>query len=323
MSVSDLSFLPEDLIEVHQRFVMFIDEVKQWEADIMQSDQLQKELQARVRARSKELGFFYKMQPREFGGRPAGPLEIVMLQESLASSNIRSGAQIFGPHPGLLGGATGRLHDEYLEPLLAGEKHGAFGFTEPDDAPRRTWATLDADKLVVNGQKSYVTGGDTSDFVSCLVNIEDSSRRKLGSAMVIIDCNGQGVSIKHVFNTLDGTSHAHMVFQDVQVPAWHMVCEPGHGLPKAMAQIAGMRLSLSAQCVGWGRWVLDFVRETVNRPHARRGQDRPTSRPREGPAGRPGRPGDLETARGESPLTLCVFLGLPGLHLALPPCQKP
>ena len=78
---------------------------------------------------------------------------------------------MFGPGPGILHAAEGELRRLYLEPLLRGEKQGAFGFTEPDTAPRPSWAVLDGETLVVSGQKSYVTGGASCDFVCILVNV--------------------------------------------------------------------------------------------------------------------------------------------------------
>ena len=38
-------------------------------------------LGAEVRVASKQAGFFYKTQPKAFGGEPAGALELTMLRE--------------------------------------------------------------------------------------------------------------------------------------------------------------------------------------------------------------------------------------------------
>ena len=131
---------------------------------------------------SKNLGLFGMTQPKEFGGSSASLLELTMVRDTLGSMNLSHLSGIFGPGPGVLAGVDEPLKSHYLAPVLAGEKRGAFGFTEPDSADRATWATLEGGKLTVNGQKSYVTGGADADFVNTLVEIEGH-----GPAMVLID----------------------------------------------------------------------------------------------------------------------------------------
>ena len=53
------------------------------------------DLQATVRQSSKDAGLFDLTQPVEFGGSHAGPVELAILQETLAAAN--SPLKIFGP----------------------------------------------------------------------------------------------------------------------------------------------------------------------------------------------------------------------------------
>ena len=100
-----------------------------------------------------------------------------------------------GRAPGVLHAVQGELKSKYLEPVLKGEKRGAFAFTEPDSAARATWGVVAGDKLVINGQKSYITGGGSADFISALVNVEQTDGGKAGTAMVVIDRQAEGVAI--------------------------------------------------------------------------------------------------------------------------------
>ena len=123
---------------------------------------------------SKDAGLFGMTQPAAFGGAEAGIVEMTLVREALAASNLRTAAWVLGPGPGVLAGATGSLKEDYLDAVMSGLKRGAFGFTEPDNAERPTWAERDADTLVIHGRKSYVTGGDTADFTTVLVNVRGS-----------------------------------------------------------------------------------------------------------------------------------------------------
>ncbi len=220
-----------------------------------------------VREASKTAGFFYKTQPAAFGGRPANALELTALRELWAEANTPLTRSIFGPGPGLLHEAKGELKTWYLDPVMAGEKRGAFGFTEPDDAVRPTWATLSNEALTINGQKSYVTGGSTADFLTILVNVEDSEASKLGTAMVVVDRTAPGVKIDRTFSSMEGGGHAAFFFENVTVPAWHMIGSLGEGMPRALANIQNVRLMVAAEATGICLWTLAYLSEHLDQPH--------------------------------------------------------
>ena len=224
-------------------------------------------LGAEVRAASKRVGFFYKTQPEAFGGAPAGALELTMLRECWASANSELTRFVFGPGPGILHEATGELASQFLKPVMAGEKRGAFGFTEPDNALRPTWAVLAKDELTLNGQKSYVTGGDTADFLSILVNVEDPTGAKLGTAMVVVDRETDGVILDDTFTSMEGGGHAAFRFEAVKVPSWHMIGKLGEGMPRALANIGNVRLMVAAEAMGMSLWTLDFLNQHLLAPH--------------------------------------------------------
>ena len=217
---------------------------------------------ARVRDAAKGAGVFGMTQPVEFGGTGASLLALTVVRDTLGLHNVGHLGGLFGPGPGVLAGVGEPLRSAYLGPVLAGEKRGAFGFTEPDDAERATWGRLDGDQLVVNGQKSYVTGGADADFINVLVEVEER-----GPAMVVVDRAAPGVAVQRRFGSMDGTHHAYMTFRDVRVPASHIIGEAGRGMPRALRQIGDTRLAFAATSVGLARCVIAFVAEHIQRPH--------------------------------------------------------
>ena len=216
---------------------------------------------------SRDAGFFFKTQPKEFGGAPASTLELTVLRELFSRTNLPLTRYIFGPGPGVLHAVQGELKSKYLEPVLKGEKRGAFAFTEPDSAARATWGVMAGDKLVINGQKSYITGGGSADFISALVNVEQADGGKAGTAMVVIDRQAEGVAIDRVFSSLDGSSHVGMTFDNVSVPITNVIGELGEGMPRALANIGNVRLMVSAQAVGMCMFVLDYIEKHIKSPH--------------------------------------------------------
>ena len=199
-------------------------------------------------------------------GEPAAPaLALAVVRETLAANDVIDLPGLFAPAPGLLATVGEPLRSGYLQPLLAGGKQGAFGFTEPDGAPRHTWATVDGDQLVVNGQKSYVTGGGDADFVNTLVLVEGGDQP--GPAMVLIDTGAPGVTITRRFESLDGSHHAALEFRDVRVPRSHLIGPAGKGMSRAVDQVNGVRLAIAATAVGLTGFVVDHVEAYLRAPH--------------------------------------------------------
>jgi acyl-CoA dehydrogenase len=258
--------LPEAVVAVKRRAQDFIEKVIRPLSN-EEGDDVSDVSVRSVKEASREAGFFFKTQPAEFGGTPASTLELTVLRELFSSTNLPLTRHIFGPGPGVLHAVQGDLKSRYLEPVLRGEKRGAFAFTEPDSAPRATWGVVTGDNLIINGQKSYITGGGSADFISALVNVEQSDGSKAGTAMVVIDRQAQGATIDRTFTSLDGSSHVSMTFDNVSVPLGNVIGKLGEGMPRALANIGNVRLMVSAQASGMCLFVLDYIEKHIKSPH--------------------------------------------------------
>ncbi len=245
-------FLPPELVELRDRTAQLAAAVLvPLRDDITVTPE---ERVARTRDASKAAGLFTLTQPAELGGTAASALALVVVRDTLGQFDVGHLDGLFGRGPGVLGGAAEPLRSRYLVPLLAGEARGGFAFTEPLDAPRPTWARVDGDELVINGRKSYVTGGADADFLTALVDVEGR-----GPAMVVVDTAAPGVALTRRFGSLDGSHHAAFAFEDVRMPVANIVGQPGQGMARAMGQIGDVRLAIAAGCVGTMGWVIDFV----------------------------------------------------------------
>jgi alkylation response protein AidB-like acyl-CoA dehydrogenase len=123
------------------------------------------------------------------------------------------------------------------------------------------------DELTLNGQKSYVTGGDSADFLSILVNVEDPLGAKLGTAMVVVDRGAQGVMLQDTFTSMEGGGHAAFRFEGVKVPSWQIIGNLGEGMPRALANIGNVRLMVAAEAMGMSLWALDHLNQHLLAPH--------------------------------------------------------
>lgn len=255
--------MPESLNANQRQFLDSVVELCEEISQVLESELDSSDRTNQIRKLSKEAGIWSFHHPVDLGGRPQPSLvELVLLHESLASRNWTRLPGVMGPSPGMLANVDEPLRSSHLKPLLAGEKRAAFGFTEPDNTDRHTYGTIEGELLRVNGQKSYVTGGDTADFINTLVQIDDH-----GPSMVVIDRLAKGVDVQESFGSSDGSSHVYITFQDVCVPVEHVVGKPGRGLPSAMGQITDTRMVLAAQSCGLAKWVVDYVANHIQAPH--------------------------------------------------------
>ena len=105
--------------------------------------------------------------PEAYGGLGGGLLELVLVIEQL--SRVCGGIALAFAASGLgvlpimlLGSAEQR--EKYVPDLASGKKLAAFSITEPgagsDATATKTTAKLDGDSYVLNGVKSFVSGGN-------------------------------------------------------------------------------------------------------------------------------------------------------------------
>ena len=214
-----------------------------------------------VRDASREAGLYAMAQPVSLGGEGASALAIVVVRDTLSQAGVGHLSGLYGSTPGVLAGVGEPLRTTHLLAVLCGDKRAGFAFTEPFDAPRPTWAVVEGDQLIVNGQKSYVTGGADADFVTALVQIDGQ-----GPAMVVIDLDSAGVALTRRFGTLDGSHHAAFSFRDVRVPQTHVVGSPGDGMSRAIGKISEVRLAIAADCVGTMSWIIELLTEHLLSP---------------------------------------------------------
>lgn len=135
------------------------------------------------------------------------------------------------------------LRDEYVTPVMANEKLGCVGMSEPGAGSQITAvncrARLDGDDYVINGEKMWISSGDYSDFIFLLARFNDDPVGGLG--LILVDR-------KHGYETtniekmgLNSQSTAQVFFQDVRVPTSNMMVEPGKAMKALLKLLASSR----------------------------------------------------------------------------------
>jgi acyl-CoA dehydrogenase len=163
----------------------------------------------------------------------------------------------------------------FLTPLLAGQRFGWFGMTEPDagsDAgAMRTTARRRGQAWVVTGRKLYITNALDCDFGVLLARVVDQEPGGVTAFLVERDRAQFGVTdIPHM--PVRATSSCELSFDAAEIPDSNRLGDVGSGLRLAMSVVNLGRLNVSAGAVGLSQACLELSvrfarqREQFGRP---------------------------------------------------------
>ncbi|MFL6004605.1 MAG: acyl-CoA dehydrogenase family protein [Nocardioides sp.] len=226
--------------------------------------------------KAKQSGFFGVQTPEEYGGMGLGALMSALIEVELGRSFVQF--KFGGDADNILFSANEGQKESYLLPTINGEKHSCFAITEPgagsDARNIRTTAVRDGDEWVINGEKTFITGGDIADF--CLVfAVTDKEKGADGGVTCFLADRDAGWTSTTI-DTMGEWGPAALSFQDVRVPHSAILGEEGRGFELAMKWIGKGRYMLPARALGACERLVEMAmehaqnRETFGAPIATR-----------------------------------------------------
>lgn len=224
--------------------------------------------------KAQELGLTSMNVPEEYGGLGLGLFEEILVQEELAwgCSGVSTaiGVNALAVLPIIIAGNE-EQKETYLGRLVNGDL-AAYCATEPeagsDLAGIKTTAQRQGDHYVLNGSKTFISGATVADFYTVFAYTDPSVRHK-GMSCFIVDREWEGVSVGKPFNKMGqhASDTAEVVFDNVKVPASHLLGEEGMGFMIAMQVFDRSRPGTAAGAVGVAQRALDesirYARERV------------------------------------------------------------
>ncbi|MFG2820435.1 acyl-CoA dehydrogenase family protein [Kitasatospora sp. NPDC048365] len=167
---------------------------------------------------------------------------------------------------------------QWLEPLLAGEIRSAFAMTEPDVASSdatniTTRIERDGDEYVVNGRKWYITGAMNPDCRILIVmgKTDPAAPAHRQQSMILVPRDTPGVTVVRGMTVFgypdeDHGGHAEILFEDVRVPAGHLIGDEGSGFAIAQARLGPGRIHHCMRAIGVAERALELMcRRVVER----------------------------------------------------------
>ncbi|MFD7084160.1 acyl-CoA dehydrogenase family protein [Streptomyces sp. NPDC059918] len=148
----------------------------------------------------------------------------------------------------------GRIHEEYLTRLVAGEIRACYAMTEPgvpgtDPFRTATRAERRADGgWSVTGRKWFTSGAADADLVTVLARTSGSPGEREGLSLLLVPTSSPGFRVVRELPVFGAAGQYEIALEQVPVPADHIVGEAGRALA-----IAGERLQLgrTLRCLRW------------------------------------------------------------------------
>ena len=214
--------------------------------------------------KAQEMGLTAMNVPEKYGGLGLSLFEEVLVGEELAwgCSGISTAISVNGlaTLPILIAGNE-EQKQEYGGRLTDGQM-AAYCATEPeagsDVAGIKTTARRTGDHYILNGNKTFITGATVADFYTVFAYTDPEVRYK-GMSCFIVDRDWEGVSVGKPFDKMGqhASDTAEVIFEDVKVPATHLLGEEGIGFIIAMKVFDKSRPGTAAGALGVSRRALE------------------------------------------------------------------
>ncbi|NUR84883.1 MAG: acyl-CoA/acyl-ACP dehydrogenase [Nonomuraea sp.] len=198
-----------------------------------------------LRAKARKMGFWGINTPEEYGGAALGPVMSAIIAMEMGRTFVPF--SFGGTADNILYAGNAEQKQRYLLPTIEGERRSCFAITEPgagsDARNIRTKAVRDGGEWIINGEKTFITGGNEADFVMVFAVTEPD-----GVTCFLVD-REMGWRSEPI-PTMGEWGPASLVFQDVRVPQENVLGEVGKGFDLAMQWIGQGRYMIPARAIG-------------------------------------------------------------------------
>ena len=150
--------------------------------------------------------------------------------------------------------ASEEIKTRVLKEIVAGRKGSSLAITEPsggsDVARLKTTAKRDGNHFVINGSKTFITGGMKSDYF--VVGARTGEEGLAGISLFFVEADAPGFSRTEIERKMGwwASDTATLYFDDVRVPAENMLGDENLGFIQIMHNFNYERLAMVAGMLG-------------------------------------------------------------------------
>ncbi|HEX3024250.1 MAG TPA: acyl-CoA dehydrogenase family protein [Chitinophagaceae bacterium] len=206
-----------------------------------------------------KLGMMGITVPHEYGGAGLSYFEYSTIIQEIAKVCGSIGLSV-AAHNSLctnhiLSFSNEEQKKKYLPKLATGEFIGAWGLTEPntgsDAGNMQTIAVKDGNDWVLNGTKSWITHGKSSD-VAVVIARTGEPRKTNNATAFIVERGTKGFAAGKKENKLGmrASETTEMIFDNCRINDMQRIGDVGDGFKQALKILDGGRISIAALALG-------------------------------------------------------------------------
>ncbi len=210
-------------------------------------------------AKAGELGFCGLYAPEAAGGLALPRLDATLVFEEMAAVDPSTTAfiTIHNMATWMLGTwATPAVRDHWGPLLTTGEKLASYCLTEPgagsDAASLKTRAELVGNEYVINGAKAFISGAGSTDVLVLMARTGEAASGASGISAFAVPADTPGISYGKKEQKMGWNSQPTRTisFDNVRIPANHLLGREGEGFKIAMKGLDGGRINIATCSVG-------------------------------------------------------------------------
>lgn len=211
-----------------------------------------------------ELGFLSLYTPEEHGGLGLSRLDasIVFEQLSMGCTSTTAFMTIHNMVSWMVASfATEDVRAKYCPKLVTGEWLGSYCLTEPnagsDAASLTTTASKKGDTYVLNGGKAFISGAGETDVLVVMARTGEAGAKGVSAFVVPAQADGISDGRKEPKMGWNSQPTRAVTFENVVIPASHLLGEEGQGFIFAMKGLDSGRINIATCSVGTAQQALN------------------------------------------------------------------
>lgn len=222
-------------------------------------------------AKAGELGFCGLYAPERIGGLALPRLDATLVFEEMAAVDPSTTAfiTIHNMATWMLGTwGTDAVCKTWGEDLTSGRKLASYCLTEPgagsDAGSLKTRAELQGGAYVINGGKAFISGAGATDVLVLMARTGGGGAGGISAFAVPADAPGISYGKKEHKMGWNSQPTRTIAFDNVRVPADHLLGAEGEGFRIAMKGLDGGRINIATCSVGAAQGALNAARSYLH-----------------------------------------------------------
>jgi alkylation response protein AidB-like acyl-CoA dehydrogenase len=209
--------------------------------------------------------------PKEYGGQGRSFIDRLILTEEMLRYGAPAACHWFADRQ--IGGAivhygTDEQKKELLPIILKGEAYVGLGMSEPDAgsdlASLKTKATEDGDYYIIDGQKTWTSGGSHMNWIYLVARTDPDAPKHRGISEFFFETSLPGITVAPIVDITGGVHFNEVFFENVRIPKKCLIGEKNKGFYQILNQLDYERSGMERLMANYPLFeaLIQYTRET-------------------------------------------------------------